>query len=84
MAQSRVGRRGKFIGSSGMLFIDQTAADLYFDNYFETDHENSRVAVVCIAWAMAMLYVQEGNRDNDVWIPDPTALPAMNVQDQCK
>ncbi|KAL7280686.1 hypothetical protein PYCCODRAFT_1475471 [Trametes coccinea BRFM310] len=81
MADHRVGKRGQFIGSSGMLFIDQTAADLYFANYFETENENRRVAVVCIAWSMAMLYVQEGVRGDDEWAHAGAALITINVQD---
>ncbi|KAI9062802.1 hypothetical protein FKP32DRAFT_1593485 [Trametes sanguinea] len=81
MADHRVSKSGRFIGSSGMLFTDQTAADLYFRNYFETEGPNRRIAVVCIGWAMAMLYIQRGFRGDDVWDEDGGILASINVQD---
>lgn len=72
IANHWVDKRGRFIGSSGMLFYEQTAADLYYKNYFHTapNAGNDRLTVICIAWGMAMIYVQRGTRAHpDHWLP---------------
>ncbi|KAL7279561.1 hypothetical protein ACG7TL_005960 [Trametes sanguinea] len=82
MANRLIDKRGCFVGSSGMVFRDQTAADLYYLNYFETpaETENHRLAVICIAWGMAMVYVQQGTRARPEWPDWPVAaIPLAGV-----
>ncbi|KAI0768663.1 hypothetical protein BD413DRAFT_90983 [Trametes elegans] len=50
--------RGKFIGSSGMVYIDQMAVDIYCGDYWQTAGYVHRVAVVCVAWGVSMATVQ--------------------------
>lgn len=74
--------QGQFIGSAGMVFVDQTAADIYFNNYWRTNGLNSRIALVCTSWGMSMLYIQAGQRGGPPqWLPDPLLLGLIVVQD---
>ncbi|CDO70602.1 hypothetical protein BN946_scf184656.g17 [Trametes cinnabarina] len=73
-------RRGQFLGTSGIVFIDQTAGDIFFEDYWNFDGENIRVAVICTSWGMSMLYLLRGTRDA-AWIPANHLVPGMNVQD---
>ncbi|KAI0639078.1 hypothetical protein C8Q77DRAFT_1079251 [Trametes polyzona] len=76
-----VGPRGRFIGASGMVFTDQTAVDLYFENYWLTAPEpNDRVAVICIAWGMAMAYLQRGSGEG-IWPVNPLGPNQIVVED---
>ncbi|KAJ8490133.1 hypothetical protein ONZ51_g2519 [Trametes cubensis] len=81
----RVPPQGYFVGSAGMLFQEQTAADFYFENYFNTPPNlpNQRVAVICTGWGMSMLYVQVGTRafQADQWSPLPNGLVFVVVGD---
>ncbi|KAH9854444.1 hypothetical protein C2E23DRAFT_818716 [Lenzites betulinus] len=72
--------QGRFIGSVGLLFTDQTAADIYLANYWHTEGLNQRIAVVCTSWGMAMLYIQEGIRGG-VWAPMNPLAAILDVQD---
>lgn len=79
-----VSSRGRFIGSSGLLFVDQTAADIYFDNYFHTPGNalNRRIAVVCTSWGMSMLYIQQGRRNGgQPWQARATLGGLIDVED---
>ncbi|KAI9068881.1 hypothetical protein FKP32DRAFT_1671824 [Trametes sanguinea] len=84
--------RGRFIGSTGMLFANQTAADIYFRQYVDADPNipNLRVAVICVSWGMSMIYIQQNfawlglpapPNPDDGWLPIPFAVPVLNVQD---
>ncbi|KAI0642813.1 hypothetical protein C8Q79DRAFT_979892 [Trametes meyenii] len=81
MANKWVATSGQFIGSSGMAFVDQTAADVYFGNYFLTQGFNVRIAVICIGWGMSMLYLQRGIQGQQQWVPMDQHLPSVVVQD---
>ncbi|KAI0676667.1 hypothetical protein C8Q78DRAFT_998830 [Trametes maxima] len=76
-----VQRSGQFIGSSGMTFADQTAADIYYNNYFRTQGFNHRIAVICVSWGMSMLYIQEGTQAQEQWAPQGPMLNTVDVQD---
>ncbi|KAI8973975.1 hypothetical protein BD414DRAFT_498740 [Trametes punicea] len=61
--QHQASRRGRFIGSSGMVFNDQTAADVYFGNYWQhllAGRRLERVAIICTSWGMSMALIQHG------------------------
>lgn len=76
-------KKGHFIGSTGMIFVDQTAADIYFSNYWRTAGDNQRLAVVCTSWGISMLYLQDGTRDDPSthWQPNQLLHAAVNVHD---
>ncbi|OJT05948.1 hypothetical protein TRAPUB_3135 [Trametes pubescens] len=80
-----VSAQGTLIGSSGMLFVEQTAADIYFKNYWHAARVNLRLAVVCTSWGMSMLYIQRGRRHGPnqpwQWQPVQQINGAIIVQD---
>lgn len=78
-----VDKKGGFIGSTGMIFVNQTAADIYFSNYWHTEGNNQRLAVVCTSWGMSMLYLQQGTKDDPStqWQPFQLLQGTVDVHD---
>ncbi|KAI0639052.1 hypothetical protein C8Q77DRAFT_28726 [Trametes polyzona] len=84
MAQPRpidrwVSRGGQFIGSIAMMHADQTAGDIYFENYWHSTQANRRLTVVCMSWGMSLAYLQMGSGPG-MW-PVYPAVRAIRVQD---
>ncbi len=74
--------QGELIGSAGMVFVDQTAADIYLRNYWHTNGPNHRIALVCTSWGMSMLYMQRGQQGGPPqWLPNAFLLGLLVVQD---
>ncbi|KAI9061219.1 hypothetical protein FKP32DRAFT_1594893 [Trametes sanguinea] len=86
MANLNPSRRSVLIGSSGMLFTDQMAVDIYFQDYWHPGPVDvlSRVAVVCVGWGLSIAVVQNAPAhqpgDAAVWTIDPLALNEIVVQ----
>ncbi|KAI9062944.1 hypothetical protein FKP32DRAFT_1592913 [Trametes sanguinea] len=72
-------RQGQFLGTTGIAFVDQTAADIFLSEYWHND-PNIRIAVICTSWGMSMLYFLRGPR-NGPWEPFNQAVAAVVVQD---
>ncbi|KAI0644641.1 hypothetical protein C8Q79DRAFT_972931 [Trametes meyenii] len=52
------GHRGTLLGASSMVFSDQKAVDIYFQDYWQTVGTLRRVAVVCVAWGLSIAFVE--------------------------
>lgn len=73
--------RSILIGSSSMLFTDQMAVDIYFDDYWKEEGPLARVAVVCVGWGMSIAVVQKALQRGGPWATDAGALHDITVQD---
>ncbi|OSD06835.1 hypothetical protein PYCCODRAFT_1474252 [Trametes coccinea BRFM310] len=73
-------RQGQFLGSTGIAFANQTASDIFFDEYWTTEGHIARMAVICTSWGISMLYFMTGYR-NGLWIPANELLATVDVED---
>jgi hypothetical protein len=56
--------RSTFIGSGGSRFVNQTASDIYFQDYFNSNPPRQRISHTCTAWGVSLVYVEQQVADN--------------------
>ncbi|OJT13243.1 hypothetical protein TRAPUB_10211 [Trametes pubescens] len=76
-------RRGRnvLIGASAMMFTDQMAVDIYFDDFWDGEGPLMWVAVVCVGWGMLIALVQHVAQRAGPWEFDDMLLHQIAVQD---
>ncbi|KAI0712005.1 hypothetical protein C8Q76DRAFT_621605 [Earliella scabrosa] len=82
-----VPRSGRFLGSTGSLFRNQAAADIYLQYYWRTVGWLRRVRVVCVTWGLSVAVVERAfrahpNNAPTNWQIDNPGLMTITVQDQ--